>query len=132
MERNDSPPEADSHPEEVELDLSVLFEEESQGRPIFPMETIVEEVDAGRSDESQKSDEQQQYLNSLCGKEILQLKSNAIPRGLVPLEKLFDHNDVAKDPKLVPNCDDVEEVNIGTATQPKIIKLSRALLPAAR
>jgi len=50
----------------------------------------------------------------------------------VPLEKFFDHNDVAKDPKLVPNYDDVEEVNIETVTQLKIIKLSRALLPAAR
>jgi len=68
----------------------------------------------------------------LCGKEILQLKGNAIPRGLVPLEKHFDHNNVAKDHKLVPNCEDVEEVNIGTKTRPKIIKLSRALAPEAK
>jgi len=28
----------------------------------------VEVVDTGRSDETQRSDEQQKYLNSLCGK----------------------------------------------------------------
>ena len=31
---------------------------------------------------------------------ILQLKNNVLPRGLVPLEDLFDFNDVAKKPKI--------------------------------
>jgi len=48
------------------------------------------------------------------------------------LEKLFNQNNVTKDPKLISNCDDVEEVNIETATQPKIIKLSRTLPPEVR
>lgn len=109
-----------------------MFNEKAQVECVISKEATMEEVDAGRSDETQRSDEQQEYLNILYGKEILQLKSNAIPRGLVPLEKLFDHNNVAKDPKLVPNYDDVEEVNIRTATHPKIIKLSRVLLLATR
>jgi len=50
----------------------------------------------------------------------------------VALEKLFDQSNVAKEPKLTPDCDEVEEVNIGTATQPKIIKFSKALPPEAR
>ena len=33
---------------------------------------------------------------------ILHLKDNVLPRGLVPLEELFDQNDVAKRTKLVP------------------------------
>jgi hypothetical protein len=32
--------------------------------------------------------------------DVLQLKSNVLPRGLVPLEDLFDSNDVAKKPKI--------------------------------
>jgi len=59
------------------------------------------------------------------------LKGNLIPRGLVPLEKLFDLDDVAKDPQLFPSYEDVEEVNIGTKTHPKIIKFSRTLSPEA-
>lgn len=31
--------------------------------------------------------------------EVLELKDNVIPRGLVPLEELFDFNDVARSPK---------------------------------
>ena len=44
----------------------------------------------------------------------MQLKGNFIPMGLVPLEKLFDPNDVAKEPQLFPSWEDVEDVNIGT------------------
>lgn len=34
--------------------------------------------------------------------EVLQLKDNVIPKGLIPLEELFDHNDVARKPTLQP------------------------------
>ena len=57
----------------------------------------------------------------------MQLKGNSIPRGLVPLENIFDSNDVSKEPQLVPIYEDVEDVNIGTEAHPKIIKLSRTL-----
>ena len=71
-------------------------------------------------------------MNSICGKEILELKADSIPRGLVPLEKLFDPNDVAKEPQLVPSYEDVEDVNIGTEEQPKIIKIARTLSPKSK
>ena len=61
------------------------------------------------------------------GKEIIQLKNNYIPKGLIPLEDLFDENDVARNPKVIPNNDEVEDYNIGTDVDPKIIKLSKAL-----
>lgn len=41
-----------------------------------------------------------ELLNQIGGREILQLKNNCIPKGLVPLEKLFDNNDVAHQPKM--------------------------------
>lgn len=34
--------------------------------------------------------------------EVLQSKYQSFPKGLVPLEELFDLNDVAKNPKLEP------------------------------
>jgi len=34
--------------------------------------------------------------------EVLQLKDNLIPKGLIPLEELFDHDDVARKPTLQP------------------------------
>ena len=45
----------------------------------------------------------------------------------MPLEKLFDHDDVAKKPTIVPIETGVEDVNIGTTEKPKMVKLSRSL-----
>ena len=65
------------------------------------------------------------YLTQLAGKDIIQLKSNSFPRGLVPLEDIFDSNDVAKSPKVAPRDDEVDECNIGTGEDPKVIKISK-------
>ena len=65
------------------------------------------------------------YLTQLAGKDIIQLKSNSFPRGLVPLEDIFDSNDVEKSPKVAPRDDEVEECNIGTERYPKVIKISK-------
>ena len=56
------------------------------------------------------------------------MKSNHIPRGIIPLENLFYQNDVARDPKMKPTDDVVEKKNIGTEQNPRIIKLSKNLL----
>ena len=50
-----------------------------------------------------------------------------MPKGLAPLEELFDFNDVAKKPKLVPIETEVEECNIGSELKPMMIKLSKTL-----
>ena len=50
-----------------------------------------------------------------------------MPRRLIPLEKLYDQNDVAIDPKMKPADDTMEEKNIGTKENPRIIKLSKKL-----
>jgi hypothetical protein len=59
----------------------------------------------------------------------LQLKNNVFPRGLVPLEELFDFNDVAKKSKIEPSGKEVEECNIGTKEKSKMIKLYKSLSP---
>jgi hypothetical protein len=72
------------------------------------------------------------FDNQIAGRDIVQLKRNIIPKGLVPLEKLFDNNDVARSPKITVNEGDVEDCNIGTSEDPKIIKLSRNLSPEVK
>jgi len=47
------------------------------------------------------------------------LKANNIPCGLMPLEELFDSDDVAKKPKMVPTKTGVENINIGIANKQK-------------
>ena len=61
--------------------------------------------------------------------EVLQCKNDKIPRGLAPLEHLFDFNDVAKEPRMEPVERNVEEHKIGSLAEPKMIKLS-VTLPA--
>ena len=59
--------------------------------------------------------------------DVQNLKDNFLPKGLTPLEYLFDSNDVARKPKKDPVRSDIEECNIGTELKPKIIKLSKTL-----
>jgi hypothetical protein len=61
--------------------------------------------------------------------DVLQLKSNIFPRGLVPLEYLFDNDDVAKKPKIEAHGQEVEDCNIGTEEKPRMVKLSKSLPP---
>jgi hypothetical protein len=49
------------------------------------------------------------FDNQIAGRDIVQLKSNIIPKGLVPLEKLFDNNDVVRSPNITVNEGDVED-----------------------
>jgi hypothetical protein len=37
------------------------------------------------------------------------LKNNIIPKGLVPLETFFENNDVAKNPKIIANDEDIKD-----------------------
>ena len=61
--------------------------------------------------------------------EVINLKDNFFPKGLTPLEDLFDSNDVPKRPKIEPLKSDIEECNIGSEEDPKMIKLSKSLPP---
>ena len=45
------------------------------------------------------------------------------------LEKLFDKNDVAKNPKITTREEDMEDYNIGTKEESKMVKLSKTLSP---
>lgn len=47
----------------------------------------------------------------------------------MPLEELFDHDDVAKKPTMVPTEADVENINIGTTDNPKMVKLLKSISP---
>ena len=41
------------------------------------------------------------------------------------MEDIFDSNYVARSPKVAPRDDEVEECNIGTEEDPKVIKISK-------
>ena len=64
--------------------------------------------------------------------EVLKLNDNIIPRGLIPLEELFNQDDVARKQTLVLTDKGVEDVNLGTTDHPKLVKLLRTLSPEVK
>ena len=62
-------------------------------------------------------------VESKGNSEVLQLRNNSIPKGLIPLEKIFDQNDVFKSPRIQADDEEVEGCNLGTVAMQKMIKL---------
>jgi hypothetical protein len=66
-------------------------------------------------------------LNKIPNHHIVQVPSNHNPKGLVPLERFFDRNDVAVKVKGSIEEDDVTKCNLGTEEDPRYVKLSSSL-----
>ena len=65
--------------------------------------------------------------DKVADQNIVQLPNNYIPRGLVPLEDLFDHNDIPFKPTKREQDLAVQEQNIGSQIHPKLINLPNEL-----
>jgi hypothetical protein len=73
-----------------------------------------------------------EFLNEIADHQIMQLPSNHIPKGLIPLERLFDGNDVVVKGRVSGHDDDTDECNIGTLGEPKFVNLSKSLTKEQR
>ena len=67
------------------------------------------------------------FMNMIVDHHIVRLPRNQIPKGLVPLERLFDNNDVEVKGNNPKDDTDVAECNIVTERNPKFVKLSSNL-----
>lgn len=63
----------------------------------------------------------------IFGNEIIQLKTNKIPRGLVELERIFDGNNSSIMKSVLPRHDDLEEVNLGTNSSSRKVFIGNKL-----
>ena len=69
---------------------------------------------------------------TIFGQEILQLKNNKVPKGLVVLESAFDNQD-----RIISNAkgdkpQELEEINLGTTDSPKKVYIGKNLNPDIR
>jgi hypothetical protein len=62
----------------------------------------------------------------------VELKTNHIPRGRVPLEMLFNSNDVSREASMKNREEEITNCNIGTTENPRIIKMSKELAEEQR
>lgn len=67
------------------------------------------------------------FQNTIINHKVIELKGNFIPKGLVPLERIFDNNDVPIKPIIQSTEDTVIRCNIGTEQEPKCVKISKSL-----
>ena len=68
--------------------------------------------------------QQLKLKDKVADQNIVQLTNNYIPRGLVPLEDFFYHNDIHFKPSKKEQHPTVQEKNIGIQIYPKLINLS--------
>jgi len=69
---------------------------------------------------------------TLFGQEIVQLKTNKIPKGLIALEKVFDGHDQFKTKNIPIIQNDLEEINLGTQMAPRNVYIGRKHNPKIR
>jgi hypothetical protein len=70
--------------------------------------------------------------DNIVGHKIIELKTNHLPKGLVPLEILFDYNDVSRKSFIQTEETDVVDCDISSDLNPRMVKLSRKLLEKQR
>jgi hypothetical protein len=68
-----------------------------------------------------------ELLNKVVDHQIIQLPSNHIPRGQIPLERLFDGNDVAIKGRISGDDADTTECNIVVAANPIFFDCSQKM-----
>lgn len=64
---------------------------------------------------------------TIFGQEIMQLKTNKVPKGLVALENIFDNQDRVKPGTKDPKPQELEEINLGTDEAPKKVYIGQNL-----
>ena len=64
---------------------------------------------------------------TIFGQEVIQLKTNKVPKGLVILENMFDNHDRTKCAAKDCKPQELEEVNLGTNEAPKKVYIGRNL-----
>jgi hypothetical protein len=67
------------------------------------------------------------FRRKIVAHEIVQLSTNIIPKGLVPLEKLFDNNDVAIKMEKKEEDSEVFQYNVASEHDPKYVNLASHL-----
>jgi hypothetical protein len=75
----------------------------------------------------QEVESKEKIHNKIENNKMLMLKNNQIPKGLIPLERLFDQNDIPLKYTLQPQPEDLEYCNLGSKESPKFVKLSKYL-----
>jgi hypothetical protein len=76
--------------------------------------------------------EKPKFRSKIAAHEIVQLSTNRIPKGLIPLERLFDNNDVAVKLENGEKDSEVLQYNVASEQDPKHVNLASHLTEKQR
>jgi ribonuclease HI len=85
------------------------------------------ELQIDQDNEHDDEVEQPKLKNKIAAHEIVQLSTNRIPKGLVPLERLFDNNDVAVKLQTAEKESEVFKYNVANEQDPRHVNLASHL-----
>jgi ribonuclease HI len=112
-----------------------VFEDDEQIRKFLEMVDDFAETHIDQENQNdhtwimQEGEDPQEFQEKIVNHRMLVLKNNQILKGLIPLERLFDQNDMPLKSTLQPQPEEVEDCDIGTKEEPRIVKISKYLPP---
>jgi hypothetical protein len=112
-----------------------VFEDDEQIRKFLEMVDDFSETHIDQENQNdhtwimQEGEDPHEFQEKIANHRMLVLKNNQIPKGLILLERLFDQNDMPLKSTLQPQPEEVEDYNIGTKEEPRIVKISKYLPP---
>jgi ribonuclease HI len=77
----------------------------------------------------QEGEDPQDFQDKIANHRMMVLKNNQIPKGMIPLEILFDQNNIPVKSTLQPQLEEVEDCDIGTKEESRMVKISKLLPP---
>jgi hypothetical protein len=104
-----------------------VFEDDDEVNRFLQVIDEFSEMQIDQENEALEENPQSQLRNKIGKDSIVQLPSNHIPKGLIPLERLFDQNDVPYKAAQKEDQSAVCKHNIGSPGQPRYINLSTHL-----
>jgi hypothetical protein len=113
-----------------------VFEDDEQIRKFLEMVDDFVETHVDQENQNdhtwimQEGEDPQGFQEKIANHRMLVLKN--IPKGLIPLERRFDQNDMHLKSILKPQPEEVEYYNIGTEEEPRIVKISKHLPPEVK
>ena len=104
-----------------------FFEDDDELNRFLQVIDEFSEMQIDQENEALEENPQAQLRNKIGKDSIVQLPSNHIPKGLIPLERLFDQNDVLYNAAQNEDQSAVCKHDIGSPGQPRYINLSAHL-----
>jgi hypothetical protein len=70
----------------------------------------------------QEDEDPENFQDKIANHQMLVLKNNQIPKGMIPLERLFDKDGIPLKSTLRPQSEEVDDCDIGTKEEHNIVK----------